>query len=388
MRLWLLPVVVLIAMAPLHATTILQCDINGTGWITGSGCASNTVFNNLASAIDWGAPTSAGAWAAHPLEAGLGTAVGNTHDATLNDWQAIGSDGTNIGLGLGAAAASGVLVRTDNALRAYDPTEFGGTHWGNLAPVGTYYDGYSFFGGHGNSGPINALDGNFNAVTNTTDQFYSGPYFYSHGTPNTTAGTSSTAVPWVGDHLVGFNSPTDQKMKVTFNNGGQGVDEVAFSILGRSDSQTNNQSTVSSLWTSGGSNPSGIMEILVQAYDNIDPSLGTLLYSYEILVGGTTPGFGGCTIARDGVGLNSSVPVPCNDAPIIDIQGTKGVFNIKSIVISSSTDSVGFYIDELHYDQAGASIPTDTPEPAQMFLIGGGLILTGVLAKRRGLVRR
>jgi hypothetical protein len=341
--------------------------------------------------LDWGSPTTAGAWSAHPLEAGLGTASANTHDASISDWQAVGSDATNIGLGVGpgSSGANKVLIRTDNALQVYDPTEVSGSHWGTL-PVSGYYQNYSFFGGHANSAPINTNPpggGKFDGNPNNTDQYFSGPYFWDHGNPNM-AGSDPNAVPWIGDHMVGFNSPTDQQARVSFNKGGLGVDEVAFSVVGRSNSQTNNQSTVSSQWLSGGSNPSGIFEVLVQAYDNVNPTLGTLLFSYEVLVGGTNPAFGACTAAREsgGQGLDQSVPVPCNDSPIIDVKGTKGVFNIRSIVISSTTDSAGFYLDGLYYDQAGAAIAA--PEPTELFLIGGGLIVTALLAKRRGILRR
>jgi hypothetical protein len=76
--------------------------------------------------------------------------------------------------------------------------------------------------------------------------------------------------------------------------------------------------------------------------------------------------------------------VPCNDAPVIEILGTKGVFNIRSIVISTSTDAAGFYVDELHLDQNSVGGgPGNTPEPAEFFLIGGGLMLLGVGAKLR-----
>jgi hypothetical protein len=269
----------------------------------------------------------------------------------------------------------------------YDPSEVGGNHWGNLSSATGYYQNYSIFGGHANSGPVNTdVAGGFSTTTNTTDQFYSGPYFWDHGSPNTSAGASTTAVPWVGDHLVGFNSAADQQMKITFNNGGKGVDEVAFDVVGRSNTQANNQTAANSQWIGGGTNPDGIFEILVQAYDNVDPTIGNLLFSYEIMVGGTTPAFGGCNVARSGesgTGLDQTVPVPCNDAPVIDIKGTLGVYNIRSLVISSSTDAAGFYVDELYYDQGGVGGLTSTPEPGGFWLIGTGLIAAGFLARRR-----
>ena len=126
----------------------------------------------------------------------------------------------------------------------------------------------------------------------------------------------------------------------------------------------------------GGSTGNGLFDLLVQAYDNVDPQLGTLLFSYEIEVNGS---YGQC------VGLSNSTPVPCNTAPVVEILGSKGIFNIRSIVISSLSDTSGFYVDELYYDQFGA--PTDTPEPAAVVLIGGGLLALGIGARRRLSIR-
>ncbi|HJZ96680.1 MAG TPA: PEP-CTERM sorting domain-containing protein [Candidatus Solibacter sp.] len=268
--------------------------------------------------------------------------------------------------------------------------------WINMGAAGSYYQNYSFFGGHGNSVPIDTSNpsGSGGAClpavcpgnSNHTDQFYGNgavtPYsnFYDH---------SGSNIPWVGDHLVGFQQAQDQQTKITFNKSGNGVDEIAFRVLGRSDTQTNNQSAVQTQWNAagGGTNAFGIMELLVTAYDNVDPTMGSVVGTYEILVGGTTPQFGTCLTARaaGGQGLNQAIPVPCNDAPVIDIQGIKGLFNIKSVVISSTTDALGFYIDELYYDQTGQ---VATPEPTQLLLIGGGLFGLGLLARRRSLFRR
>jgi hypothetical protein len=71
---------------------------------------------------------------------------------------------------------------------------------------------------------------------------------------------------------------------------------------------------------------------------------------------------------------------------VVEILGTKGIFNIRSIVISSLSDTSGFYIDELHYDQFGDV--TDTPEPAALALIAGGLLAFGIGARRRLSIRK
>jgi hypothetical protein len=337
--------------------------------------------------LDWGAPTVAGTWAAHPLEAGLGTASNNSHNvASSGQWLATASDGTNVGLGVGPAIGGSdqVLQRVDNASQYFNPaTNPGGSHWNAVgATTDSYYNQYNVFDGHANSGPINTSpggpSGGFSGNPNSTDQFYSGPYFWSHGTPNTTAttpATSANAVPWLGDHLVGFKVAQGQPMEMSFTN--QGVDGVAFTVEGRSGTQGNQAGAVTNNWnqSGGGATGSGLFELLVQAYDNVNPLLGTLLFSYEIEVNGS---YGSCA------GLSSTTPVPCNDAPVIEILGTKGVFNIRSIVISTSTDAAGFYVDELHLDQNSlGGGPGNTPEPAEFFLIGGGLMLLGVGAKLR-----
>jgi hypothetical protein len=349
----------------------MQCNTNGGGW-TLAGCASGSTLAGLSNSIDWGAPVTAGAWSAHTLEAGFGQATpGNVHDASgSGNWMAAGSNGQSIGLGVGPdiGAADQVLVRTDNALKFYDNANIGGTHWDFLASTtDPYYLNWSAFAGQANSGPLNST--NFASVTNTTDQYYTGPNFYNHGNPANINGSNATAVPWVGDHLVGFNQAQDQEMEINI---ASGVDAFGFSVVGRSDTQSNNQSTVSSEWL-GGTNSNGIMEILVRAYDHVNPLATDLpIYTYEILVGGTTPAFGSCA------SLGNAPPTPCNDAPVVDITGVKGTYNIKSIVISSLTDSAGFFIDEMYYDQSGA---VSTPEPAGFFLIGGGLVVLGRVAK-------
>jgi hypothetical protein len=385
-QLWLLPLLFLMAFAPANANPILACSVNGGAWTqSGSSCATDgSVFSNFSNTLDWGAPTTAGSWSAHTLEAGLGTAKNNTWNVSTNGlWMANGSDGASIGLGVGPGVANPdqVLQRVDNAAQYFSPFN-GGNHWGPISSAtDSYYNQYVAFAGYANSAPINTSgggsSGGFGSNSNSTDQFYSGPYFWSHGTPNTTPSTpatGSTAVPWIGDHLVGFNTAHAQSMTIVFN--GAGVDGAAFTVEGRSDSQSNTAGQITN-WnqSGGGSTGNGLFELLVQAYDNTNPLLGNLLYSYDILVDGS---YGQCA------GLSSLTPVPCNTAPIVEILGTKGLFNIKSLVISSATDSQGFYIDELHYDQTGAGVTGgQTPEPAELFLIGGGLLVLGIGAKRR-----
>lgn len=160
-----------------------------------------------------------------------------------------------------------------------------------------------------------------------------------------------------------------------------GIDGAAFTIVGRSNSQTNGQTGAQANMTSSGApGQSNIFEIHVRAFDGLGAT-GTLLFDYDMEI--TGGGFGTCA----GLSTSSPSPVPCNDAPVVQILGTQGVFNIRSLLITSATDASGFYIDELHLDQNGGSIAGQTPEPAGMLLIGGGLTLLGLMAKRRSAVR-
>lgn len=157
MKLLLLPLLAFISFSPAHATAILACSTNGGSW-TQSGCATPSMFNNFAATLDWGSPTAAGGFGAHPLEAGLGTAQNNTWDfSTQGNWMATASNGVNVGLGVGAgfAPANEILERTDNAALYFNPAKNGGSGWAGVAgPLDSYYNGYNVFAGHANSAPI------------------------------------------------------------------------------------------------------------------------------------------------------------------------------------------------------------------------------------------
>jgi hypothetical protein len=375
-----LPLLVLSSISTAHATTILACSTNGGSW-TQSGCATPSMFSNFSASLDWGAPTTAGSWAAHPLEAGLGTANNNNWSFASNgDWIATASNGVQVGVGVGAgfAPTDQVLQRVDNAQQYYS-TLNSGNGWANVSshPDG-YYSGYNVFAGHGDSAPIQTTaSGGFMNYTNQTDQYYSGPYFWSHGGATPVGSGSASAVPWLGDHLVGTSTGVGQSMILDFTNAG--IDAAAFTIVGRSNSQTNNQGTAqANMAAAGAAGRSNIFEIHVRAFSGLGGT-GSLLYDYDMEISGG--GFGTCAL------LSSSTPIPCNDAPAVQILGTPGVFNIRSLLITSSTDASGFYLDELYLDQQGGSILGQTPEPAEMFLIGGGLMLLGVIARRQAVVR-
>jgi hypothetical protein len=71
---------------------------------------------------------------------------------------------------------------------------------------------------------------------------------------------------------------------------------------------------------------------------------------------------------------NSSGPVPCNDAPVIQFYDPQG--HIASVILTVN-DMNGFFVDGLSINTTGA------PEPATIPLIGGGLIALALAAKTR-----
>ena len=71
--------------------------------------------------------------------------------------------------------------------------------------------------------------------------------------------------------------------------------------------------------------------------------------------------------------LYQSPPVPCNDAPFVGIASSSA--QIRSLLISS-TDTAGFYINGLYLGTE------QVPEPAAVFLIGGGLLLIGGVSRK------
>jgi hypothetical protein len=154
--------------------------------------------------------------------------------------------------------------------------------------------------------------------------------------PNADAGAS------YGDHLVGF-AAAQGPLLIQFSSP---IDMVGFYISSKNDSG---------------------VDATIKAYNVLNPTTSDIpILSYRVT--DTTGGGANC------VGLSLKPPVPCNDAPYLAVGGANGQF--MSVVIST-TDTNGFYIDELFL---GA--PTDVPEPASVFLIGGGLVLVGVVSRK------
>jgi hypothetical protein len=98
----------------------------------------------------------------------------------------------------------------------------------------------------------------------------------------------------------------------------------------------------------------------------------TLLGSYLINAvgsGGTCPG------------LNPNPdPVPCNDAPLLGY--TDGLSQITKVVIyaKDSTGDKGFEIGNLLVED-GSQLPV--PEPAGTLLVGAGILLITIYARKR-----
>jgi len=103
----------------------------------------------------------------------------------------------------------------------------------------------------------------------------------------------------------------------------------------------------------------------LQAYDSQNHLLGT----YAIVASG----LGG---ACSGLGVLDPNPHPCNDAPLLAFLGDPNNPNLPQIarLIVSTNDPNGLFIDTLYVH--------DVPEPAAIFLTGGGICLFWRLRRR------
>jgi hypothetical protein len=311
-----------LAAAPLHALGIYQCSYNA-GAFTTAGCYGTTAFVSTNDFLDWGAPNPSG----------LGQALPSNHQNV--PWTTNTNGGIGVGISQISNPNSSDVQRVDNL--AVIPNGSGG--WTNVGI------------------PVTSFNGHFDALPDATTQY------------------NSVATPYYGDHLIGFSS-SNASILLTFT---QPIYAVGFRISARSNSQTTIQTGTGA----------AVQDLTVQAFNTANPTIATLPFlSYELQ---DPDGFGTCS-GLTPTGPRAPNPVPCNDAPYIGIDSTNSMFTstplqalpgspwISSILISS-TDPVGFYIDELFIQNAGVS--TDTPEPATPLLIGSGLAIAALLFKKR-----
>lgn len=111
----------------------------------------------------------------------------------------------------------------------------------------------------------------------------------------------------------------------------------------------------------------------IKAYDQHS----NLLSIYGI----NTVGVGGGCMGLNNPGVNYSNPVPCNDAPFIGVRSANARSGpqIYKIVITATTGGImdSLLLDSLSFQESSA------PEPAVVFLCGTGLVLIGLLRRKR-----
>jgi len=312
---------------PANASSLYQCSFNA-GAFTVAGCYSSTAFVTTNDFLDWGAPVANG---------GFGIAVNNQKTLAngTDTWNGTAYVNTGLGVQVGISpptfTAGVTLQRADDAALVVD--SFGNVT-GSL-PI-----------------PFTSYVGDFSAPPLASTQSTTGQGTY------------------YGDHLMGLVS-SSSPLVITFTGGP--VYAVGFRISARSNAQS----------IPGSGEPSGsyaqgqnAQDVIVTAYHGT-----TAVMSYELQ---DYLGFGTCNALS-----NTDPVVPCNTAPYIGIDtndtthfGTTGYSAgwITSIQINS-VDPNGFYIDQLQIqDQAPV---VGAPEPGTTVLIGSGLILAAMLARKR-----
>jgi hypothetical protein len=263
--------------------------------------------------------------------------------------------------------------------------------WGAPNVIGGVFNpvkGESGFGdqivGNDPQQPIYGQTNTGNGVTVALNQVYSGNYndlyradntIYawstsisgwtapgSNGVPNTDtfaghfgAPSTPSSTPAYGDRLLGTILGSGGAIVISFT---QPVYDVAFRV-----------SSGSSSGTSVDANFIGTMV----AYSGTGGT-GSVLGSSAV----DATGLGGtCT----GLQSLSPNPVPCNDAPLLEI-GNDGA--ISSIEVSSNSAN-GIWLDTLQLDDGN---PSPVPEPGVLFLMGGGLGLVIVSRLRKNRASR
>ncbi len=320
---------------PANAAAIYQCSFNA-GAFTTSGCYSQTAFVATNDFLDWGASTAAGGFGV-ALSSGANKALGND-GATTWDGFAYNNNALGVKVGVNPATytAAPVLQRADNAAYIVDGTGL-------------------------------AIDTVPSTIRTYIGDFSAPPIASTQST--TGAGT------YYGDHLMGLTD-SSSPLVITFTGGP--VYAVGFRVSSRDQNPQIPGSGEPSLSFPGATKAE---DVIVTAYHN-----GVAVLSYELQA---KDGFGTCPGLNNPDG-NGDI-VPCNSAYYVGIDtnntamfgataGTYGAGWITSISINSM-DTAGFYIDQLQIqDQAPV---VGAPEPGTTVLIGSGLILAAMLARKR-----
>jgi hypothetical protein len=259
-------------------------------------------------------------WGAPVNSGGLGQAI----DPSATD---IGTSADvttpNFGVGIDVTADNpdDNLVRADNTAYAWDAT----SHQWVYPTIAT-----------GFSNTINTFAGQFNAPScqqpTTTCEVSTppyGPYDYPYQ---------------FGDPLLGsVGRSGDAEMTFSFT---QGLYGVAFEVSSKTAAN---------------------FIATLDAYD----SSGDLLGVYQV----NATGSGG--VCNTLTGFLMGGPTPCNDAPLIQFYDPDG--RIASVVLT--VNDTGAYVDEMSLDVSSFS-DASTPEPQTAPLIGLGLIVIALAARR------
>ena len=306
-----------------HASSVV-CLMGPTGnTLVTTSCGQTFNSNEF---MNWGAPTGSG---------GLGEAI-NPPSSLGQPVDTTASGGSGWVINDPIAVSSNMLIeRADNTEFAWDQS------------LGSWVSPTYLVYGVGGSTSINTFAGHFNAPNLETN---SSPY-------SSTSGYYGTS-PQFGDPLLSaMANPQQTQQPCTTNsqagcaqmsfNFGQSLFGVAFEVSNRSGQDSNFTATL-------------------DAYD----SSGNLIGVYQVndtAGGGTCPG-----LNNPNTPPNFSDPAPCNDAPIIQFYDPEG--RIKSVVLTVN-DNQGLFVDGLYLD-------VTTPDPGPATLIGGGLVVLALVARR------
>lgn len=269
--------------------------------------------------MNWGAPVANG---------GLGEAV-NPPSSLGQPVDTTAAGGGSWAVDEQIATTSNMMVeRADNTAFAWDAAI---SQW--VFPTFLVY-------GSGSPNSITTFAGHFNAPSYESS---TSPY----GAPSNYYG----GVGQFGDPLLGAvanpQAPqADAQMTFDFS---QALYGVAFQV----------------------SNASGTNTDFIATLDAYDGS-GNLIGVYQVNTNGTGDG-GACPgLINPLLPPTYSDPSPCNNAPVIQFYDPEG--RVKSVVLTVN-DTQGLYVDGMYLD-------VSTPDPGPAPLIGGGLVILALLAKR------